>query len=223
MIRKANSFAGMSALLALALFSAPVFGQLAWEAKQLEFKPMAGERSLTAKFKFQNAGRGLVKILNIQTSCGCMTVGTAKSTYQPGEKGEVEVIFLFGGRRGPQNKTIVVQTDDPKEPAALLTLKADILELVKVRPSYLYWKRGAEKAPQTMTLKMMSSIPARVVSVASSDPRFAAELRSGGDGKEYEVVVTPLDTGTPAMATVTIQTDYPPDKPESVKAYAQVK
>lgn len=213
----------MRAALIWFLLSVPLFGQLAWESRTLEFKPMAGERSQSAKFKFQNAGQKPVTILNIQTSCGCTTAETAKKTYLPGEQGEVAVNFLFGGRRGPQNKSIVVSTDDSREASVILIMKVDILELVKVRPSFLYWKKNAEKTPQTIDLKMTSSVPAKVVSVSSSDSHFTAELKPDEDGKEYELIVTPLDTSSPVLATLTIQTDYPAGRPESYKAYVQIK
>ena len=205
------------------MLASPLSAQLSWETKELSFQPMAGERSVEARYKFQNAGQSPVQILNVQTSCGCTTAGTAKKTYLPGEQGEVEVKFLFGGRRGPQHKTIVVQTDDPKEPSVILSLNADILELVKVRPSYLFWKKDSDRTPQTLSLKMTSSVPVKVVSVTSNDPKFNTELRSGGDGKDCEVIVTPADTATPVLATLTILTDYPAARPESFKAYAQIK
>lgn len=201
----------------------PAFAQLAWETKQLDFKSVASDENITAKFRFQNAGQQPVKILYISTSCGCTTAGTAKKIYSPGEKGEVEVTFTFGGRRGLQNKVIVVQSDDPKEPSVALMLKVDILEVVKVRPTFLFWQQGGSKAPQILNLKMDDKIPAKIVSVMSSSPNFSAELRPADKGKDYEVVVTPLDTSSHVVATITIQTDYPPGKPESYNAYAQVK
>ena len=213
----------MKSILFLLLAASPLLAQLSWESKILEFKPLVGERSIDAKYKFRNAGKVPVTIVNVQTSCGCTTVTTAKKIYAPGERGEVEVNFLFGGRRGPQHKTIVVQTDDPKEPSVVLSLKADILELVKVRPSYLFWKRGADKTPQTLNLKTTASVPVKVVSVSTNDPKFVTELRPAGGGGEYELIVTPTDTTTASLATLTIQTDYPAGRPESFKAYAQVK
>jgi hypothetical protein len=204
------------------LLAINAFGQLAWEAKQLDFKPMAGDRSLSATFRFENKGRRPVKIQDLQTSCGCTTASTARKSYAPGEKGEVAVKFLFGGRRGLQNKSVVVQTDDPSEPAVVLMLKVDILELVKIRPGYLHWKRDSAKSSQTLDIKVTSAVPAKVVSVSSSDPRFSAQLRPG-DAGEYEVIVVPRDTSVPAVATLLIQTDYPPARPEIYKAFAQIK
>jgi hypothetical protein len=209
-------------ILLILLSALPLPAQLSWESKVLEFKPLVGERSIDAKYKFQNVGSVPVTILNIQTSCGCTTVTTAKKIYAPGERGEVEVKFLFGGRRGPQLKTVIVQTDDPKEPAAVLLLRANILELVKVRPSYVHWKRGADKTPQVFNLKTTASVPVKVVAVRSNSTQILTELRPGGPG-EYELIVTPVDTATSSLATLTIQTDYPAGKPESFKAYAQVK
>lgn len=213
----------MKALLTLVLLSAPAFAQLNWEARTLEFKSLAGDGGVTAKFKFQNVGQQPVKILYISTSCGCTTAGTAKKIYALGENGEVEVNFTFGGRRGLQNKVIVVQSDDPKEPSVALILRVDILEVVKVRPTFLFWQQGGLKAPQILNLKMDDKIPAKIVSVMSSSPNFSAELRPADKGKDYEVVVTPLDTSSHVMTTITIQTDYPPGKPESYNAYAQIK
>jgi uncharacterized protein DUF1573 len=205
------------------LSATSLFADLIWDANSLSLESMAGDRFLETKFKFENAGQKPVAILAIQSSCGCTTVTTAKKVYAPGEKGELAVKFTFGGRRGQQHKAIVIQTDDPSAPAVTLMLNVNIIEVVKVRPAYLYWKKDSEKTSQTLKLKMNETITAKVVSVSSSSPKFTTELKPANGGKEYELIVTPLDTATPAMATLTIQTDYPAAKPEIYKAYAQVK
>jgi hypothetical protein len=207
----------------LFLASPVVFAQqLTFETTQLQFEAMSGERSWKGEFAFENRGEKPVKIVGVESSCGCVTARAEPAVVQPGEKGKVQADFLFGGRRGPQNKTIVVRTDEANRSATVLTLRGNILELVKVRPNLLFWKKGAEPAAQRLKLVLMKNSPGKVVSVSSSDPRFATELKPESGG-EYEVIVTPRNTAEAAIATLTIQTDYPAGKPESYRAYAQVK
>ncbi len=83
--------------------------------------------SLQYNFKFSNKGSGTLKIERIQTTCGCTgaTVGT-KTNYEKNEKGEIKVEFNTQGRVGPQEKGIVVFTNDPNNMEVSLKVKCDI-------------------------------------------------------------------------------------------------
>lgn len=78
-------------------------------------------------FKFSNKGNQSLHIEKVQASCGC--TGTAmgeKMDYAKGESGEIKVTFNTQGREGKQEKTIMVYSNDAKEPQKVLSFTADI-------------------------------------------------------------------------------------------------
>ena len=78
-------------------------------------------------FKFTNKGNQSLHIEKVQASCGC--TGTAmdeKMDYSKGESGEIKVTFNTEGREGKQEKTIMVYSNDAKEPQKVLSFTAEI-------------------------------------------------------------------------------------------------
>ncbi len=59
-------------------------------------------------FKFTNAGNQPLVISNIITTCGCTAPTWPKDPVQPGEKGEIKVVFNSIGKIGKQNKVITI-------------------------------------------------------------------------------------------------------------------
>ena len=207
----------------LMFLSISAFAQLSWDNKQLDFHPTFQETNVVARFTFSNAGNYPVAITSIKSSCDCMVPKLAKMTYLPGEKGEITANFTIGQRQGLQQKHVVLQTDDPSDPAAQLTMRVFIPELVKMTPGFLFWKIGEEKSPKTITLKIVHTEPIKIIGVQSTNERFFPQLKTVEPGKEYVIIVTPNDPADPAKALLRIETDFPKDKPRVFQAYAYIK
>ena len=77
----------------------------------------------------------------MRTSCGCTTAALKKNDVAPGEKGEIVATLKTGDRVGQQAKTVTVETDDPKNPQTVLTLKANIAQLLELQPAFVFWRR----------------------------------------------------------------------------------
>ena len=99
--------------------------QLAWEKTELELSPAPGAESAVFAFKYENKSDKQVHISNVRTSCGCTTAALKKNDVAPGEKGEIVATLKIGDHAGLQQKTVTVETDDPKQPQTILTLKAN--------------------------------------------------------------------------------------------------
>lgn len=63
------------------------------------------------KYKFTNTGGSPLVISNVTASCGCTIPTYSKEPIAPGEEGFVEVKFDSSGRKGIQNKSVVVLTN----------------------------------------------------------------------------------------------------------------
>jgi hypothetical protein len=80
------------------------------------------------------------KRLAVSSSCGCTVPKMDKKVYQPGESGQIEAVFTYGGRMGIQRKRITVKTSGGGDQTHLLTMVTDIPAWVKVSPRLLRWK-----------------------------------------------------------------------------------
>jgi len=206
----------------LLLFATPALADLKWETQEQTFHAKASEKQVVAKYRFTNSGKEPVKIENVKTSCGCTTAGLKKSEYAPGESGEIEARFDFGGRTGKQEKGIAVSIAGVSQPT-ILRLLVDIEEPVRMQPQFVIWNVGDKPNAQTIHLTVADDVPAKILSVESDNPMIKAELTPLQNGKGYEVHITPSDTVRPAAATLIIRTDYPTDNPQVRYAYARIK
>ncbi len=98
---------------------------LEWTTRVVSAKAEPGADMVRTKFPFKNTSKTIVHILEVRTSCGCTDTFLNSSEVAPGESAALEVYFTVGKRTGPQEKEIIVLTDDSNVPVRL-TLKVDL-------------------------------------------------------------------------------------------------
>jgi hypothetical protein len=181
-------------------------GELVWEKTELELHPAPGDAKAVGTFKYQNKGDKPVHIASVHTSCGCTTAGAQKENVAPGENGEITATFNIGDRTGVQQKTITVQTDDPKQPTTLLTLKAVIAQPFELQPAFVFWQVGEEAKPKTIVAKVSKDTPVKALDVVSSNPDFLTKVEHP-NADEFRINVQPRETTRSTSATISIKPD----------------
>ncbi|HEY4789500.1 MAG TPA: DUF1573 domain-containing protein [Bacteroidales bacterium] len=78
------------------------------------------------EYKFKNEGKSDLILHKITTSCGCTTTNPKDMTIKAGAASSIKVTFDSSGKKGTQNKTITVITNDPKSPSILLWVKGTV-------------------------------------------------------------------------------------------------
>ncbi len=73
-------------------------------------------------FKFKNAGKNDLIIRKVKASCRCTAISPAEKTIQGGKSSSIKVNFNSKGKKGRQNQTITIITNDPKSPSIMLKL-----------------------------------------------------------------------------------------------------
>jgi hypothetical protein len=185
--------------------------ELKWEQTSVNFKPAPTDKQVVAHFKYENVGKTPVHFRSVHASCGCTTAQTQKDEVPPGEKGEITATFNIGGRTGRQVKTITVQTDDPDQTHAMtvLTLEADIPQLLELQPLMVFWKSGEEPKPKIITAKANKNAGIKKLEVVSSPAVFTTKVEAGSAPNEFRITVQPHDTTKPLYGTLTIKSDSP--------------
>ena len=197
--------------------------ELKWEQSIVETHPSAGDKQTVAHFKYENVGKTPIHFKSVKASCGCTATQTQKEIVNPGEKGEITATLNIGDRTGMQVKTVTVQTDDP-DPAhqtTILTLKANIMQAMEIKPAFVYWTSGEAPKTKTISLKAAKEFPAKEITVKSNNGNFDAKIAPGKPG-EWTLEITPKDTSRPTATSLTLQSDYPKEAPKSFYVNAQV-
>ena len=77
-------------------------------------------------FDFYNKGGAVLKISNIETTCGCTAALASRREIPPSEKGKIRVEFDTSGKVGRVSRKIIVTSNDPAQPKRELTVFAEI-------------------------------------------------------------------------------------------------
>jgi hypothetical protein len=78
-------------------------------------------------FVITNSGGDLLKITNVNASCGCTAALPEKNELAPGESTNLNVTFNSAGRMGKQKKIIRIESNDPDNPQVIVTIKGNVV------------------------------------------------------------------------------------------------
>ena len=81
---------------------------------------------VTTTFVLTNTGKTDLEIRKAKSTCGCVVAKLKKNTIKPGKSTELELVFDSTDRRGIQQKSVSIFTNDPKRPAQRVTVKASV-------------------------------------------------------------------------------------------------
>ncbi|MCF7818210.1 MAG: DUF1573 domain-containing protein [Kiritimatiellales bacterium] len=194
-----------------------------WEATRQTPVVHPTQVSATAVFPFTNTADHPATIAEVRVTCGCLAPKLAKQTYAPGERGEVRIDFDLRNRTGPQHKTVIVKTDDGV--ATTLSIECTIPEAYVLDPKIVFWRIGDSEETKTVRLVNPGTLPIKLLSIASSNEKLPAELKTVREGFEYEVVIDRTAIHSSARSVIRIATEPPPGQAEAktLKLYVQVQ
>ncbi|MFG0252986.1 MAG: DUF1573 domain-containing protein [Phycisphaerales bacterium JB038] len=104
------------------------------EQTELDLGKVPDDRMAETVLRFSNQGEGTLTMRPIRCSCGCTAAKLEKTIYEPGEAGEVTIRFNPSGRRGKQQKTCTLMSNDPQSPSITIKLTCDVMSLVWCEP-----------------------------------------------------------------------------------------
>ena len=96
--------------------------------KEYDFGEVIQGEKVTYSFSFKSKGDGPIVISDVSSTCGCTVPSWPKSPIEPGETGDIVVIFDSEGKSGKVVKEISVLTNAVPS-TRILTIKADINSL----------------------------------------------------------------------------------------------
>ncbi|UII31611.1 DUF1573 domain-containing protein [Fulvivirga ulvae] len=91
-----------------------------------DFGKIGGDKAVSTTFILTNTGQTPLEVRQTKSNCTCATSKLKKSKLKPGESTEMEVTFNPEGRRGNQQKSITIYSNDPRHSAQRVTIKGYI-------------------------------------------------------------------------------------------------
>ncbi len=207
----------LGASLAAAVSAAP---KVDFGKTKEDFGTVGQGKTLNLRFPFKNAGNEELTIGQIHTSCGCTNAVASATSLAPGKSAEIRAEFRSGAFRGKVLKTITVQTNDPNNSLASLTVTGYVKPSVEFFPSAIrFGTLKPHKAfTQTVIVRPLDAKGFAITSVESQ----ASWLVTGKPHKSssvkgaWEIPVTVRAEGVPegrAYETLLIRTNQKTTQP----------
>lgn len=196
---------------------------LEWQHTDLTARAEIGQTLPRYDFKFTNSGSNPVKITDVRTSCGCLALNFDSKIIHPGQTGNLRVNFDRTGLFGKVSRTIMISTDEKKQQQYLLTLNADLPELLLFDARLVNWPKGAEATTKSISVDVNWPNGLEIVKAASNNSAFSVKLVTIKDKKQYRLDITPSDTSSANTTVIVLHAKepLPPGTPRSV--FAQVR
>lgn len=210
---------------ALLAFALPVRAEsLQWKQKTVELTVDARQEKIETTFSFQNTGAKRVTIQAAKPDCDCTVAELANKIFEPGERGELKVVFNLGGRVGFQEKLIAVTTDDAPDAPAMLTLRVNIPELVDLTPRLLVWAVGEEAKEKAVDILLATAPGMSVAEIRIGAPGIETRLETIRADRQYRLFVKPTSTAAPLRSTVFVMTKATgSEKSSAITIYTRVE
>jgi len=195
----------LAPLLVLSTALAAPGEELQFDQPDQLFHPAASASEVVAHYRFTNRGSAALTISTVRSTCGCTTTALEKTTYQPGESGEIIADFSVGDRGGMQDQLIEVAHGPA--PPQVLHLRADLPPGPTIEPNFVSWQRFEEPVVRTVAISLPpGSAPAALItSATASNPLVSCALVAGGPG-QWTLRVTPSSTSVTGNAMIVLHT-----------------
>jgi len=165
--------------------------ELRFDSMQLELAGLPSDKILSGAYAFQNTGSNSIRILGVKTLCGCTAAKPTTDLIPPGGRGGISVNFKTIGRNGVYETPVTVKTDDPQQAEVKLILRADVRDLIQVRPALLFWKSNEERAAKSVEFLSREGAVMKTVSVKLVPDSLEARVEELRKGSSYRLIVIP--------------------------------
>jgi hypothetical protein len=124
LIISANIVEDFSSLSASELSRAPVASV---DKPEVSFGQLRQSEKFEHEFVLSNSGSSTLYIRKIKSSCGCTAAKPDKMQIEPGDSVKIKAVFNSAGKRGNQNQSVTIITNDPKRSNLVLRIKGEVL------------------------------------------------------------------------------------------------
>jgi hypothetical protein len=158
------------ALLALSVLPASAAPRLTCKQPTFDFGTRDTSEVVDHTFVLENSGTSDLVITAIRPACGCTAADLTRQTIPPGESAELSTRLTLAGRPGDLHKTILVESNDPANPALQLALAGKAAADFEIQPSILVLRKDSPSKPASgfVQIRATDGSPFEITNLASA-------------------------------------------------------
>lgn len=192
-------------------------GALSVDKKKIDMGIVYGGAVKEDTLTLKNTGSDTLKINKVHASCGCTTVKPPKHFLLPGESEPLIISFNSSGFRGPQTKSVYIETSDAQSPVTTVTLEAKVEYELLLTNHFGVVNFGTVRvgriAKDTLNFKNTSLHPIAITGISGLTPEsgLQAHISKKGlkPGESTAVILTasPKKAGSTILRILKVETD----------------
>lgn len=188
-------------------------GKLTVDKTEHDFGQIEPRERCNTEFMLKNEGPGPIVIKKrIGRSCGCTVPTLDKYELGPGESTPLKVVYNSSSHPGTSRKRITVKTEEPCPQTMVLTIKAEVREVITYEPkTWQFEFRQSEKNTQPLVLESTQDKAFRILEVNSTNGVVSVEYDSEQAATKHTLPITVNQDKLrqTRMGTVTVKVDDP--------------
>ena len=202
-------------------------GSIRIEPEQADFGKASNSSMIYRRFVLENTSDESVEILDIKSTCGCLTATVPFGHLAPGGTRYVEARLNLKGRRGRLEKAFQVRTSDPEQPIVWASLSGEAVGVFTVEPAVIDFGavpqdlEGQTNLSRRVSVRSTQGRPFGIQAIYSRRNLVGCEVFAREDGRAYDIVfdlqASSLEPGR-LRDTIQIHTDLPGSTPISLVA-----
>jgi hypothetical protein len=126
------------------------------EDPTFDFGSRDASETVDHTFVLKNTGTADLEIRRVQPACGCTTAELEKKVVPPGESSRISAKLSLAGRGGELQKPILIESNDPTNPALQLVMKGVVGADFEIAPSTMVLRKDSLEAPVTASIIVRS-------------------------------------------------------------------
>ena len=167
-------------------------------------------------FVLTNTGSSDLVSTAVRPACGCTAAELTQSTIPPGESAKLSAKLTLAGRNGQVQKPILIESNDPANPALQLVMKGVIGTDFQITPSTMVLRKDSPDAPATASVivKSMKNENFEITDAKSEGGKLKVRWDKFPDENSYQITAN-LEERLAAGQyedKITLETNHPTRK-----------
>jgi copper(I)-binding protein len=202
-------------ILLLWITTANAAPEVAIDQPAFDFGSIPQGKKVEHVFTIKNRGDAPLNIKSVRPSCGCTATSVTTSVIPPGKSGGIKASYDSTNFSGAIQKTVAVDTNDPKVPTSTLILRGTVTEDIQINPKQLNMGqiKVNETAKTVLVVTNKGNKPLKLISIKSPLSQIVAladkKLLNPGESSKISISITPRSGDRLLSGNLAITTDNP--------------
>ena len=164
-------------------------------------------------FELKNTGTSDLVITAVRPACGCTTAQLDKSVIPPGETSKLGAQLSLTGRGGEIQKPILIESNDPANPALQLTFKGVVGADFEFSPSLLTLRKDSPESAATAStvLKSLKNEPFEILNAKSESGKLKVRWDKFPNENAFQITANLDERFQPGQYSdkIVLETNHP--------------